>query len=183
VDLPDVNNQFCDQIFRDPTDGFITGFRSGEINLGSVQTEGVDFTLNYGFDLGETFDPGRFFSDEEGRLTLGLLGTHFLSNDEVRDPTAPDTVTNVQGEFTLPDWIVNFNADYDIGRFGLGWRVRYESSQIVPGVSNDDLESDPDFIDISETGDSFVHDFTDSYEVREDLELYGGANNAFDRAP
>lgn len=178
VDAPTIDNQFCDQVFRDPTDGFITGFLSGEVNLGSVKTEGIDFQLRYGFDLGSQFG-----LSDAGRLSLGLVGTHFLTNEEVRDPSAPEAVTDIQGTFTRPDWITNFNVNWDVDKFGLGWRVRYEGSQLVPGVALDDVEGDPDFINPLNTGDSFVHDFTVSYELREDLEFYGGVNNAFDREP
>ena len=178
VDAPTINNQFCDQIFRDPVDGFITGFLSGEINLGSVRTKGIDFQLRYDHDLGS-----KFGLSDAGQLSLSLLGTHFLENDEVRDPSAPDAITDVQGIFGRPDWIINFNADWDYKKFGLGWRVRYENSQLVRGVDFDDIEANPDFVDPSQTGDSFVHDFTVSFQMMDDIELYGGINNAFDREP
>ena len=177
VDLPSIDNQFCDAIFRDPTDGFITGFVSGEINLGSVQTEGVDFSARYRRDVPSVL------GDTSAELSVGLLGTHFLSYEEAPDPADPTAIDDLQGEFTRPDWIVNFNVDYDFDRFGLGWRVRYESSQLLGAISNNDLESDPDFANITETGDSFVHDFVFSADLADNFELYGGINNAFDRNP
>lgn len=178
VDLPDINNQFCDAIFRDPTDGFITGFLSGEINLGSVETEGVDFQFRYNFDPADLLG-----MDDVGEFRIGLLGTHFLKNDEVRDPTQPDAVTDVQGTFARPDWIVNFNVDWTMDAFSLGWRLRYEDTQLLSGIEFDDFENNPNFIDPLRTGDSFVHDFTASYEFSDDLSIYGGVNNAFDRDP
>ncbi|MDZ7768933.1 MAG: TonB-dependent receptor [Woeseiaceae bacterium] len=46
VDAPTLNNQFCDAIDRDPTNGFITDFRSGFINLAAVETAGVDWRVD-----------------------------------------------------------------------------------------------------------------------------------------
>ena len=178
VDLPSIDNQFCDSIFRDPTDGFITGFVSGEINLGSAEVEGIDFSVAYGFDA-----PSFLGLKDAGRLNFSALGTHFISNEEIEDPTQPDAVTDIQGEFTRPDWIVNFNADWQIADFTFGYNLRFESSQLLPGITNDDVANDPMFNAFTETGRGITHDFTASYSVNDDIEIYGGINNAFDRDP
>lgn len=177
VDLPDTNNQFCDAVDRDATNGFITGFRSGEINLGSRKTEGIDFSVLYNRDVPS------IVKGQDATLSLGLMGTHFMTFDEAADPVDLDAIEDLQGNFTRPDWIVNFNVDYDLDRFGLGWRLRYEGDQRSPGVTNQDVESDPNFANITKTGDAFIHDFTASLELTEKVELYTGINNAFDRNP
>jgi outer membrane receptor protein involved in Fe transport len=51
------------------------------------------------------------------------------------------------------------------------------------GIELDDLENDPDFANITRTDGSWVHDFSISYFLREELEIYGGINNAFDEEP
>jgi outer membrane receptor protein involved in Fe transport len=172
VDAATVNNQFCDAVDRDTTNGFITNFRSGFINLAAVETSGVDFRVDYGFDITDI-----------GRLELTMNGTNFLKNDETRDVSAPAEITDVLGTFTRPEWIVNLSADYIIGDFTIGWRARYESDQLLPGIGNEDIESNPDFSNITNTGTSFVHDFSASYTVTNDFEIYGGVNNAFDEEP
>jgi len=53
VDAPTLNNQFCEAIDRDPTFGFITGFRSGFINLAAVETSGIDWRVDYRMDVPE----------------------------------------------------------------------------------------------------------------------------------
>ena len=52
-------------------------------------------------------------------------------------------------------------------------------------MTNDDLSGEGGdlFSNITETGDSFVHDFSAGYVLRDDIEIYGGINNAFDREP
>jgi outer membrane receptor protein involved in Fe transport len=172
VDAADTNNQFCQAVDRDPTNGFITDFRSGFINLAEVETTGIDFRVDYGFDL-----------TDESELAFTINGTNFLKNDEVRDVTFPDEVTDVLGTFTRPEWIVNLSADYIIGDLVLGWRGRYESDQLLPGIGIEDVANDPDFSDVTSTGTAFVHDFSVSYSFAENLEVYGGVNNALDEEP
>ncbi len=178
VDAPTINNQFCAAIDRDPVNGFITNFRSGFINLAAVETSGVDWRVEYGMDV-----PQFLGERDHGRLRFSSLGTHFLKNDETRDVSAPDEITDVLGELSRPEWIVNFNLDWDYQNIRLGWNGRFESNQLSSGVTNNDIESDPDFVNIPETGSSFVNDFTASYLVNDGLEVYGGVNNAFEVEP
>lgn len=176
VDAPTLDNQFCDAIDRDPTFGFITGFRSGLINLAAVETSGIDWRIDYSFDMPAALGG-------LGAWRLSSLGTRFLKNDETRDVSAPDEITDVLRTLSRPTWIINFNADWDIGDWSLGWRGRYESSQLTPGLEPQDLINNPDFVNITETGGSIVNDFSVTYSLAEKVEFYGGVNNAFDREP
>lgn len=175
VDAASLDNQFCDAIDRDPTNGFITGFRSGFINLAAVETSGIDFKLDYGFDF-----EGITKADS---LSFTVNGTHFLSNDETRNISDPDDVTDVLTTFTRPEWIINANIDYKFDDWIVGWRGRYESSQFFDGIELQDIQSNPDFVNIATTGSAYVHDFSLSYSLTDELEVYGGINNAFDRDP
>jgi outer membrane receptor protein involved in Fe transport len=178
VDAPTLNNQFCDAIDRDPTNGFITGFRSGLINLAAVETSGIDWRVDYRMDVPEFLGGAK-----NGELTFSTLGTRFLKNDETRDVSAPNDITDVLGELSRPEWIANFNADWRTENFRIGWSGRYESSQRASGVTNNDVESNPDFANIINTGSSFVHDFTASWFFSDRLEVYGGVRNAFNEEP
>lgn len=176
VDAPTIDNVFCDAVQRDPTDGFITDFQSGFINLAAVETSGIDFQMRYGFDFGEIFDTS-------GKIDIALNGTNFLKHEETRDVSAPDEVTDVLGTFGIPEWIINATIDYSVGDFVIGWRGRYEGDQLVNGVENDDIINDPDFINIAYTGAAYVHDFSLSYSYSDSFEIFGGVNNAFEEAP
>jgi len=74
-------------------------------------------------------------------------------------------------------------VDWRWEKLRLGWNGRFESEQLATGVSNDDLESNPDFVNIPKTDNSVVHDFTGSYFFTERFELFAGINNAFDEEP
>ncbi len=178
VDLPSINNQFCDQIFRDPTDGFITGFVAGEINLGAVETAGVDWSVTYEFDV-----PSFISSVDLGELRLSAVGTRFLKYDEFPDPADLSDVDDRLGEFGLPTWIMNFGADWYLGDLVLGWSGRYETSQLLPGIENEDLVTDPTFSNLTDTGSGFVHDISAQYQFGESLSIYGGVNNLLEVEP
>ncbi len=178
VDLPSLNNPFCDQIVRDPTNGNITFFTSGQVNLGSANAQGLDWSVSYNFPVPEIMGRANL-----GDMLLSAVGTRFLTYDIIEDPLQPDVVTDELGTFNDPKWIVNFAADWSLSDLTVGWRGRYESSQLLPGVTNEDIDSNPDFSDPFQTGDAFVHDFTADYQVRDDTLLYGGIVNAFDRDP
>ena len=175
VDAPDINNPFCDAIDRDPVDGFITGFRSGFVNLAAVETSGIDWRIDY------RFEPS--FIGMPGEVEVSSRGTRFLTHDETRDITAPDEVTDVLGTFTVPEWIINFSADWTIGAYTVGWRGRYESDQLAPGIEWQDVQADPDFADITKTGSSWVHDFSGAWDINDRVQIYGGVNNAFNEEP
>jgi len=177
VDLPDLNNPFCEQVQRDPVNGNIIDFQSGQINLGSFAVQGVDFSIVHDIELNE------LFATVPGAVSTSITGTRFIEYDIVNDPTQPDVIEDELGTFNDPEWIVNFAVDYSLGKFGVGWRGRFESSQLLGTITNEDIESNPDFSDPFESGSAFVHDFNVNYDWNEKLNFYGGIVNAFDEDP
>jgi len=171
VDLGSTSNQFCPLIERAP-EGFITFHQSGQVNLGAFEVSGIDFAFDYGFDIGEL-----------GSINLGVTGTHLLDFDEFQDPIDSSVVETRVGEFGFPEWIYNVNASWTISDLRLSWAGRYEDSQLLPSISNQQIAGNPLFVDPSQTGDSWVHDFNFSYSFNERANIYGGLNNAFDQTP
>ena len=78
---------------------------------------------------------------------------------------------------------MNASINWSLDRVSLGWTGRYEDSQLLFGLTNAQFESDPLFADPSQTGSAWVHDFSFTVDVTQQLRLYGGLNNAFDREP
>ncbi len=210
VDLPTLDNQFCDAIDRDPANGVISFFRSGDVNLGSLTARGVDFAATYSFELGDVF------GGEAGSIDLSLSGTRFLEATSVFDATAETLIAGIEdpleqeqarianditnddlGELGNPEWIANFGITWNYNRFRLGWQGRFESNQLSPGIENIEVVSvdiegnrvvvreDNSFVarPQRDTGDVIVNDFNFGYEVSDKLNVYGGVNNAFDVAP
>lgn len=208
VDLPSTDNQFCDAIERDPDrGGAIVGFTSGNINLAVLRARGIDFDTRYSFDA--PFGNGEWGTFNLYATGTHFL-ERFTEGDPVIQTTIADTTdpqeqqllivdqanqSNLLGVIGTPEWIVNFGVNWDFDRFNIGWRTRWEDSTLR--VSNGDAASaeiidgeavlvpNENVADPSQlfTGDGFEHDLTVSYEARDNLEIYGGINNVFDREP
>jgi len=178
VDLPSTSNPFCDSVTRDATDGFITGFSSGNVNLGSFETDGLDIGVTYSMNLADVFD------GDYGTLDHSVNATHVFNNTEFPDPANPQDALPDQGQQGLPDWIVNYQARWIYNDFSLTWQTRYQSSQLAFGVNNEDFINDPNFIiDDRNSGSAFVHDVAASYRVNQYADITFGVNNLGNREP
>ncbi|MEO0423190.1 MAG: TonB-dependent receptor [Pseudomonadota bacterium] len=171
VDLSSTDNQFCPLIQRAP-EGFITFHQAGQVNLGALETSGIDFGLDYTFSL------GRY-----GDLFVGVTGTHLLDFREFQDPIDQTVFEDRVEEFGFPDWIMNFSANWRMDKFSLGWAARLETSQLLPTIQNAQVDADPLFVDPLRTGNGMVHDFNLAYAATDKINVYGGINNAFDEDP
>jgi len=174
VDLASINNQFCPLITRAP-EGFITFHQSGQVNLGAFEVQGVDFGVNYGFELGSVGLAGW------GGLDFSLNGTHLIDFNEFQDPIDTSVFETRVGEFGYPEWIVNTNVSWTLDNLTLSLASRWEESQLLSGLSNVQFAGNPLFADPSQTGDSWVHDINFTYMFNEKISVYGGLNNAFDQ--
>ena len=147
VDLPSLDNQFCGAIDRNATTGVIDFFRSGQVNLGSITARGIDFSATYGFEI------DGLFGGDGGTFDLSVTGTHFLEDESVFDATAATLIASIEdpteqlqaqisddinndrlGQFGRPEWIANFGVTFRADNWSLGWRGRFESSQLSPGI-------------------------------------------------
>lgn len=176
VDLASIDNQFCPLITRAPQ-GFITLHQSGQVNLGAFEVAGVDFGVSYGFELG---DMGL---DGWGGLDFSLNGTHLVDFNEFQDPIDTSVFVTRVGEFGYPEWILNTNVSWSLDNLTLSLASRWEESQLLSSLTNQQFAGNPIFADPSQTGDSWVHDINFTYLFNEKVSIYGGLNNAFDQQP
>lgn len=205
VDLPTTDNQFCDAITRNPTNGLIEFFTAGNVNLGSLAVRGIDFAVTYTVD-----EP---FGEGYGSFDLSVTGTRFLEDTSIfaavpgtsaTDPLEAELDLTSQaidndnlGEFGNPEWIANFGVTWKLPKGSIGWSGRFESSQLSPGITNIQVvdvaidgnavvvRPDNTFVPLSQrdTGSSLVQDLFFSYDVLDNFSFYGGVNNLTDREP
>ncbi len=116
-------------------------------------------------------------------MGFSLQGTHLLRFDEFQDPLDASIFENRIGEFSYPEWIINARASWTYGDLRLSWAGRWEENQLLSGISNQQINANPLFVDPSQTGDSWVHDINFNYDVSEKINVYGGLNNALDEEP
>ncbi len=191
------NPNACQLITRGP-DGAIIGLLSGGVNLGSIETEGWDFTLSYRLP---EFSFGQFSLVWDNAYTSEYIVQVF--DDSPRE--------NIVGEYFDRDnyWRLrsNFNLRWELGDWGASYGLRYYSRQDeevcgVSGISaefdalcNDDNgvqfipqpgPGDPDagVFDLSnKIGGTTYHDIQVSWNAPWNARFAVGINNFSDKEP
>ncbi|RMB01546.1 TonB-dependent receptor plug domain-containing protein [Eilatimonas milleporae] len=169
VDGSTIDNQFCPLITRDPVNQQITGFELTNQNLAALEASGIDFEINYLLDT-ESAGLGNL-----GTVNFRAVGTWLNENTEFPFQVDPDFFDEEHGELGTPEWAVNFNATWNIGKFSLNYELRFIDSMLI--VERDELEADPDLQDIVSTGSIFYHDIALFYQMTDEVQLFGGVNN------
>jgi iron complex outermembrane receptor protein len=111
VDLPTLNNQFCDLIER-ADDGAISGFLQEYKNVTSITTRGVDFRVSYSFDL-----------TRWGSVNLDLSGNKLQEHKTVNIPGAA-SVSSL-GQRYSPEWQGNLDVQWHGANTNLRWQMHY----------------------------------------------------------
>jgi iron complex outermembrane recepter protein len=162
--------QFCDLINRFP-DGTIFLFVTPTVNLGSLDTDGVDVSVNYAFP---TTDIGDFRAGLDGSYT----------NSYESEVIAGGGVTNVDGYYdrqygNIAKWRVQGNV---------GWAWNDFQAQVVTRWIDSVKLSDPDgFPGIQpdlEIASQIYWDLTAGYTLEKtNTKFQLGINNMFDNQP
>jgi outer membrane receptor protein involved in Fe transport len=154
-------NQFCGLLVRDTTGpafqlGELEEVNSGYINEGTLETEGIDLSLLFGFELGP------------GQASIRMNHTHLLDFTQTKFG-APD---DLLGETGYAEDKSQLAFVYSPGRWNVEWEVSYMSDSVPD-------KSVPLF-DFG-VGDYVIHDFQVQYGFGEgNTRVYAGVNNAFD---
>jgi iron complex outermembrane receptor protein len=182
--LQDINSPFCRAVTRDRNSGAITdsaGVQIRQANTGELETSGIDLAVRYSFDLASS---------------QILLSTDWTRVSEfAATPVAafPNVVNHCEGSFgptcgePIPEYRGVTRITWDLGDYSFSLRHRYMSSVIVDrhllpqraGTTAPALDSlvypklpSRQYLDLSFTA-----------QVVDNIELYGGVNNALDKDP
>ena len=156
---------FC-SLFTRRGDGGLNFLESGQINFASLEASGVDFSIDYSFDVGEN--------------TFGavLVGSHQEKLNRFFNPTDPTDVNPDLEEVQLPEWSGNLTLSWDRGPLSTSFQTSYQSRQFAAGIQDFDLLGDAGFFD-----EVYIFDANASYEFNDSLTFYGGVNNIADEEP
>lgn len=128
VDAPGgINNQFCD-LFTLLPDGNIELLQTSPVNLNTLVTSGVDFSLNYRYDLGDW-----------GRLR-NTLSAQYLDERTFFLETDDDVAINA-GQLGDPEWAFNLDVTWDYEEWSVFSQLRYIDSMFI--VAQQTLEESP----------------------------------------
>ncbi|MGQ0559725.1 MAG: TonB-dependent receptor domain-containing protein [Sphingosinicella sp.] len=126
VDLPDINNQFCQLVFpRRTTDDPGTPHNeigalaspaliSGGVNFARQEADGIDMEIAYR----RTFGNGH-------RLNVRGIATYVLKRNNFISPTDPAFSDRQLSELGDPRWSANLNVTYGMGPFDLRYSLNY----------------------------------------------------------
>lgn len=172
--FPDV--PFCDQISR-RGDGGLNDLETGEINFARTLADGIDFSVSYKFNI------------DENEFGISLVGSRQNSLDLFFNPRDLNDVDPELEEIQVPKTSGNISLNWSREALSVNWQTTYQSRQAVTEVEsvlglND---STPLFGPNGSLGGFFgstvIHDINASYELSEDLLIYGGVNNLTDEIP
>ena len=179
ADFPNV--PLCAQFSR-RADGGLDDLASGQLNFARLEASGIDFALNYGFDLGEN------------GFTAALVGSYQEKLDRFFNPQDLTEVDPEIEEVQRPELSGNLSLGWNRGPFGLGVQTTYQSNQFLSEITASEAAAaaglDPDaqthfdiYRGLDETGDTFIFDANGYFEVTDQLRVYGGVNNITDEIP
>jgi iron complex outermembrane recepter protein len=175
-------NQFCDQFTRDrnpdsPTFLGFNSFLSTQLNFAKIHTQGIDYSVRYTFELGSLVNA----LDEFGSLTLGITGNRVEKLERFEDPVDDSIVNNRMYETGQPRNAFNTFARWRWDRLVLNWQARYWGGflEFSPRLENENAHN----VENAWTGSMWRHDFSGSYDWNDQIRIYAGINNVFDKSP
>ena len=139
------------------------------MNFASLDARGIDAQIGYDFEVGAN------------EFNVTLNGTWMERLNEFFDPGDPTAVDPELGELQRPEFSGNVFVNYRRGPFALGWQTQFQDEQGLRAV---EIETVATVYGPAGITDSvFIHDLNASYDVSEQVQVYGGVNNILDREP
>jgi outer membrane receptor protein involved in Fe transport len=189
-DLPDLNNQFCALFTRNGAGTGPNGEAPGEIISQSLQAIPLNFAsrVRKGIDVQANY---RTTFGENGAINTRFLYTHQLKNSNFQDPTNPDFENRLLDELGDPTDEFRWNTDLTLGRFTLGYEMRYIGPMLV--TLYEDLYSlqgrpaqNADWADILTFPSVLYHDVRFDLRVGDEakgVNFFVGIDNLTDKEP
>ncbi|MHA7821069.1 MAG: TonB-dependent receptor domain-containing protein [Erythrobacter sp.] len=174
VDSSTIDNQFCPLITRREDNGGFRSLLQITQNLARLETAGVEASMQYRFGAGPV------------DFTFNASGNWVDKIDNFFDPNDQTLVDPELGELQRPEWSGRASLTADIESFSLTWGTTYLDSQGLRAVEIEtvgDTGTDTYSFANGIASDVFIHDISFSWDALENINIYGGVNNVFNRKP
>jgi outer membrane receptor protein involved in Fe transport len=173
-DSPNFPNQFCSLFTRnmDPASPQFLGFnflRQQQLNFGSIETSGLDFSINYAFSIGAQ------------RFTFSADATKQKKLDLFFDPGDPTAVDPELGEVLRPEWSGNARLGWQFGGLSLEFATQYLGKQLEAGASIETFATQ--FGNDAVIDKTYLYDLMGRYRWSNSVLLFGGVQNLTDEKP
>lgn len=164
MDLPSIENQFCDRITRDER-GYAEGVDTSYMNVSVSQAKGIDIGANYRANVGP------------GRLNLALRASYLLKFETTTLPGVDTSRIIYHGGYQNPRIRGNLFGGYSIGDWDIGLNTRLWGSSVnYTNVSDEAYEK-------NKLPAMVYNDLNVGWNLNEKFTLRVGINNLFDVQP
>ena len=188
--IQDSNSVACQAVSRNSVTGIIDNLNPITVlneNSGSLETAGIDFAINYGFDL----DFG--FYDDSSRLTITSAATWLDKFTLVPVASLPDIINECVGAFgrtcgePKATFKTNTTVNWETGGLNISLRHRWINSTKLDDVllpqRRGQTGPSPDSVAVYELGGRGYVDLSVTYNFEDGLSIWGGVLNLLDNDP
>jgi outer membrane receptor protein involved in Fe transport len=170
VDQPGLDNPFCPGITRDSTTGYIIGYVVQPDNVAGFRTAGLDMNFDY-----------RLPTETKGEFKFQLVGGYLDRLEFV--PTPGADIDNDLDEQYNPEFSATLDASWTLGSLTLAYGINWFSE--TDRFTRETLAGDPDYSDprYFKVREKWEHEISASYDINDQVNIYGGINNLFDAQP
>jgi outer membrane receptor protein involved in Fe transport len=174
-DLATFPNDFCGLFTRNRTPGSQTFLglnflQQTQINFAKLETRGIDFQVNYGFDLGEN------------NFNLQVGGNWTERLNRFFDPVDTTLVNPGLRELGAPEWAGFGSVTWNRGAFTLNYGVQYIGSTAAASVIQIE-RIDAEFGPAGFAPEYWLHNVAFNLDATDQITLYGGINNLTNEEP
>lgn len=174
-DLPTFPNDFCGLFSRNRTPGSLTFLglnflQQTQINFAKLETRGIDFQVNYGFDLGKN------------NFNLNIGGNWTERLNRFFDPVDTTFVNPGLRELGAPEWSGFGSVTWNRGDFTLNYGVQYIDSTAAASVIQIE-RVETEFGPAGLAPEYWIHNIAFNLDATDKISFYGGINNLTDEEP
>ena len=171
-----LNEAFCSLLGRN-TDvdsaqaGGFNFIRFTEINFAKLESDGIDLSAAYNFEIGaHGFD-------------IRVSGTEVRALDNFTNPLDLTEVDPELGEILRPELAGNIHLRWNWNDLSVGWQSQYLGEMLL-GTPRTEVETALTLFGPTQFQDeTWIHDLNARYAWNEQLTVYGGINNVTQARP